>query len=247
MVPLAVQERIKAKILDFLTKEDLFINLKTQKKLDNTLVTEIDLFICKTIKSEVMSLEEFKGYHYFSEEDHSDLNFPSLILDPIDGTKGLISGHPDCSVSLALMKNDIIDQGWGWIFNPFTGLDISSNHLFTKAPNIPEGKLMGLVSRSEWNRGQFQDVDQNKFSLAPKGSIALKLGLLAVGAADFVITKRKKQIWDIAAGSILCSARDIFLFDKKSQIKTLHSKIQEGPMLWCRKEHFDELKFLLED
>ncbi len=245
MVPLEVQERIKAKILDFLKNEDLFKTLKSHKKIDNTLVTEIDLFICKTIKFEVMALSEFKDYQYYSEEDHFDLKFPALILDPIDGTKGLISGHPDCSVSLALMKNNRIDQGWGWIFNPFTGLDISSNHLFTMAPNIPEGKLLGLVSRSEWNRGEFQDIDSNKICLAPKGSIAFKLGLLAIGAADFVITKRKKQIWDIAAGSALCSARDIFLFDNKSQIKILESKIQEGPMLWCKKEHYDELKFLL--
>ena len=246
MVPIDVQNRIKSQIIDFFKKEDLFKTLKTHKKVDNTLVTEIDLFICKTIKSEVMGLGEFRDYHYFSEEDHSDLNFPALILDPIDGTKGLISGYPDCSVSLALMENNKIEQGWGWIFNPFTGLDISSNHIFTKAPNVPGGKLIGLVSRSEWNRGDFQDVDQNRFALAPKGSIALKLGLLAAGAVDFVITRRKKQIWDIAAGSILCSARDIFLFDNKSQIVALTNKIQEAPMLWCRKDHYNELKFLLE-
>lgn len=247
MVPLEVQNRIKTQILDFFKKEDLFKTLKSHKKIDNTLVTEIDLFICKTIKSEVMGLKEFKDYHYFSEEDHFDLNFPALILDPIDGTKGLISGYPDCSVSLALMKNNKIDQGWGWIFNPFTGLDISTNHPFTKAPNIPEGKLIGLVSRSEWNRGQYQNIDQNKFSLAPKGSIAFKLGLLAAGAVDFVVTKRNKHIWDIAAGSILCSARDIFLFDKNSQITSLTNKIQEAPMLWCKKQQYEDLKFLLED
>lgn len=245
MVPLEVQNKIKSQILDFFRRENLFKTLKTHKKIDNTLVTEIDLFICKTIKSEVMGLNEFKNYHYFSEEDHSDLNFPALILDPIDGTKGLISGYPDCSVSLALMKNNKIDEGWGWIFNPFTGLDVSTNHQFSKAPNIPEGKLIGLVSRSEWNRGEYQKVEQTMFALAPKGSIAFKLGLLAIGAADFVITKRKKHIWDIAAGSILCAARDVFLFDKDSQINVLDNKIQDAPMLWCKKEHYNSLKYLL--
>jgi len=143
------------------------------------------------------------------------------------------------------MKDEKISGCWGWIFNPFTGFDLSSSHAFSKAPNIPEGKLIGMVSRSEWNRGEFQDINQNNFSLAPKGSIAFKLGLLAAGAADFVITKRKKQIWDVAAGSILCSERDIFLFNKKSQIETLNEKVLDGPMLWCKKEHYKDLKFLL--
>jgi myo-inositol-1(or 4)-monophosphatase len=241
-----VQAKIKKQILEFFKKENLFKNLQTKTKIDNSLVTEIDLFICKTIKKEVMGLKEFKGYHYFSEEDYTNLNFPALILDPIDGTKGLISGHNDCSVSLALMKDENISGSWGWIFNPFTGFELSSSQAFSKAPNLPEGKLLGLVSRSEWNRGIFQDVDQKNLALAPKGSIAFKLGLLAAGAADFVITKRKKQIWDIAAGTILCSERDIFLFDKNSLVKTLNKEVLEGPMLWCRKKHFDELKYLLE-
>ncbi len=245
MVPIEIQNKIKNQILNFFKKENLFKNLQTKTKVDNSLVTEIDLFICKTIKSEIMSLKEFSNFHYFSEEDHSELNFPALILDPIDGTKGLISGYPDCSVSLALMKDEKISGGWGWIFNPFTGFDLSSSQGFSKAPNVPEGKLIGLVSRSEWNRGEFQNINQNNFSLAPKGSIAFKLGLLAAGAADFVITKRKKQIWDIAAGTILCSERDIFLFDKKSQVETLNEKVLDAPMLWCKKEHYKELKFLL--
>ncbi len=247
MVPIQIQNRIKSKILDFFKKEDLFKNLQTKRKVDNSLVTEIDIFVCQTIKSEIMGLKEFNNFQYYSEEDHQDLKFPSLILDPIDGTKDLIAGFPECSISLALMKNDKIKDGWGWIFNPFTGFDLNSDQEFTKAPNVPDGRLLGLVSRSEWNRGTFQDVKENKIILSPKGSIAFKLGLLAAGAADFVVTRRNKNIWDIAAGSALCFGREIFLFGKDFQIEKLNEELIKGPMIWCKKEHYPDLKFLLGD
>ena len=239
------KDRIKKKIIDFFEKENLFEDLKIDKKDDNTLVTEVDYFICKTIKSELENFEGTKNFNYFSEEDHGDLKFPSSILDPIDGTRGLIEGFPECALSLALMKTDKISEGWGWIYNPFTGLSIHSDEIFKKAPNTPKGKLLGLVSRSEWNRGLYSEFESNSFVFAPKGSIAYKLGILAGGGCDFVITKRPKHIWDIAAGSVICHTRGVFLFGPDGKMDVLDSKKLEAPMLWCREEHFETLKGIL--
>ncbi|RLA64246.1 MAG: hypothetical protein DRQ88_05135 [Epsilonproteobacteria bacterium] len=245
MLTIEIKERIKQKIIDFFQTEKLFENLKVDKKADNTVVTEVDYFICKTVKAELAAFDKTADYNYFSEEDHDKLLFPASILDPIDGTRGLLEGFPECSLSLALMKTGKISEGWGWIYNPFTGLSIYSDEIFQMAPNTPKGKLLGLVSRSEWDRGLYAGFDSGPFVIAPKGSIAFKLGILASGGCDFVITKRPKHIWDIAAGTINCYTRGIYLYGRDGKIETLESKKSDSPMLWCREEHFELLKGLL--
>jgi myo-inositol-1(or 4)-monophosphatase len=238
-------EKVKTRILKYLAREKLFETLKSRLKDDNTLVTEIDLFVCRVVKEEIMGLPGFKDYAYFSEEDYTGLSFPSLILDPIDGTRELIKGIGDCAMSLALMPNGNLLDGWGWIFNPFTGFSLCSEDHFVPAPNLPEGKLNGMVSLSEWNRGLYDKVDQSQLSLCPRGSIALKLGLLAAGACDFVVTKRNKRIWDIAGGTLLCARRKINLYGPHFKFTSLQKEIIDGPLLWCREESFERLKFLL--
>ena len=245
MLNAEITERVKKKVIDYFQKENLFEDLEISKKDDNTLVTEVDFFICKTIKNELENFGPTKDFNYYSEEDHEDLVFPSSILDPIDGTRGLIEGFAECALSLALMKTDKISEGWGWIYNPFTGLSIKSDEIFKKAPNTPKGKLLGLVSRSEWNRGLYGEFDSSSYVIAPKGSIAFKLGILASGGCDFVITKRPKHIWDIAAGTVNCHTRGIYLYGAEGKIETLSTKKAEPPMLWCRPEHLETLKGLL--
>ncbi|TDJ08260.1 MAG: hypothetical protein E2O68_02190 [Deltaproteobacteria bacterium] len=240
-----IRERIKKKIINYFETENIFADLKVDRKKDNTLVTEVDYFICKTVKEELGDFTATKHFTYFSEEDHETLEFPASILDPIDGTRGLVEGFAECALSLALMSTNKISEGWGWIYNPFTGLSIFSDEIFKMAPNTPKGKLLGLVSRSEWNRGLYSEYDSNAYLFAPKGSIAFKLGILASGGCDFVTTKRPKHIWDIAAGTINCHTRGVYLFGPDGKIEILDSKKLEPPMLWCREEHFDILKGLL--
>ena len=52
------------------------------------MVTEVDLYISSLIKDELSDLIQQEGLNFFCEEDHEDLKFPALVLDPIDGTKG---------------------------------------------------------------------------------------------------------------------------------------------------------------
>lgn len=231
-----LQEAIQRKFASIFQKTSFQEQLGIVQKSDSSPVTEIDLYISTQIKNLLKQHKEFKSYHFFSEEDQESFAFPCAILDPIDGTRELVRGYPETALSLALMNSST--EGWAWIYNPFTGFSISSDELFYPAPNSAPGIKVGLTSRSEWEKGLYaQSNYQGILQISPRGSIAFKLGLLAAGACDFVVTKRGKNIWDIAAGTLLCKQRGILMYDKTGQhIERLEDNRFTGPLYWCRPE-----------
>ena len=222
----------------------------SKKKTDNSYVTDVDRYISNYFFENFISKKKnFKNekskLNFLSEEVPGNLDFPSMILDPLDGTKELVNGIPECAISLAIYKSKKIENNFGWIFNPFTSFEISTQSPMTRGLLRSISPLVGLVSRTEWEDGLFKNYQSSKFFLYPRGSIAFKLGLLASGACDFVVTLRPKNIWDIAAGTTLCSSRGISLFSEKKQLKGLDDIRINGPLLWCRKEYLRPIKKFL--
>ena len=210
--------------------------LNKKIKSDQTLVTAVDIKISKEFKKILKSVPSLQNHCFFCEEDLEKLFFPAIILDPIDGTNEMSKGFPECAVSLAVTENKEI-EGLGWIFNPFNGFQISTNDNFVHPPAYYRGVLSGLISRSEESKGWFDEYDTKKVSVSARGSIAYKLGLLAAGATDFVISKEEKYLWDIAAGNILCHKRGIHCYQNGIKVKTHENEYLEGPFLWCREQH----------
>ncbi|MAW07248.1 MAG: hypothetical protein CME61_03085 [Halobacteriovoraceae bacterium] len=190
------QVLIKKKVFDF--KEVI-------KKRDGTFVTDLDL----EINNLFFKFKEKMGYedNVISEEtgDESILTIPSFVIDPVDGTNGLILGNGEWSVSLARLKSWRISssENEGVIYQPTSGIIFDINS--TKEPLAIEDKIRILVSRSEYEKGFFSNIVSKDVELVPMGSIALKLAYLASGKCDGIITLRKKSIWDIAAGLVLLS------------------------------------------
>ena len=140
------------------------------------------------------------------------------------------------------MKSSKINEGWGWIFNPFTGFDLCSDDPFFPALDFQKSFLSCLVSRSEWDKNLYEkELLDSTISVVPKGSIALKLGYLAAGSCEFVVSKKPKNIWDIAAGTILCQQRGIRLFIGKEAQDRLDGERQESPLIWCREENLKRI------
>ncbi len=217
-------------------KQELSVSLKS----DKSVVTEIDLFVSELIKEKLAAHPQYRSYNFFSEEEYDQLSFPSAILDPIDGTRELVKGRPECAVSLALMKSPEISdpENYGWIYNPFSGFSLDSSVPFIPSHNKSTQKYLGMVSRSEFEKGYFNqllDIDP-KIEITPRGSIAFKLGLLAAGACDFVLSLSPKYIWDIAAGSVLCAERGIKLYQNGVEIKSLNEVTTQGILLWANEE-----------
>jgi myo-inositol-1(or 4)-monophosphatase len=204
-------------------------------KDDQSPITVLDNFISDLIK------ENFKtyiaeGYTFYSEEDHKQLQSPCIILDPLDGTKEFIKDNGECAVSLAIFDDlDSMKGILSWIYNPFKAFEVESGE--SSCTPKKRDKLLGLVSHTEWDQGLYQEYrEQSEINLKAVGSIAYKLALLANGDCDFVITKKPKHIWDIAAGTMICQERGIDCFTKKGKLQSLNFKKIDGPILWCRRE-----------
>lgn len=228
-------EEVKYKIVQKI-KKTYAGELKVSLKKDASPVTEIDHYISDLIK-ESFEIESL-GIDFMCEEGSGkkSLACPCVVLDPIDGTKGLISKTGECAVSLAFLNSKKINdpKNEGWIFNPFTDFELLSSSV-KKTPwfkAITTKTIFGLVSRSEWESGLYTNEIKEKI-VVPKGSIALKLGLLASGASDFVWSKHPKNLWDIAAGTVMAESLGISFYYNGIKQTEFKSDYPEGNLLWC--------------
>jgi myo-inositol-1(or 4)-monophosphatase len=235
-------EKVKKEIAEILTCElskyfgtGASESLKHIIKHDLSLVTEIDYLVSNMVKEKILNMQQYAAYTFFSEEDHNRLKFPSIILDPIDGTIELLKGRRECVVSLAIMPTaEIADGGnYGWLYNPFSGLSIDSNCKFIPHYRQSSQQILGLVSRSEWHKGLYQQISNKELALVPRGSIAFKLGLLASGGCDFVLSRAPKNIWDIAAGTILLNQRGFSFYCQGVKTTHLDRVAYQDTLIWC--------------
>ncbi len=243
-------ELIKKELIDLLTKEiaTYFGPLRSQKiqveeKADRSFITHIDRLVSDKMKSFFEKHETYKHFHFYSEEDFNELIFPGIILDPIDGTRELTKGIGECAVSLALMNSSSLDdpKNFAWIYNPFTGFNLDSNAQFVQTNAISSQKLLGLVSRTEFYKGFFKNNNDEVQTVSPRGSIAFKLGLLASGGTDFVISLNPKNIWDIAAGTLLCHQRGISFYVDGKKVSKLEAEKYSGVLIWASDAVFSRL------
>jgi myo-inositol-1(or 4)-monophosphatase len=224
-----------------------FVNTSTKSfvlKKDNSPVTKLDISISNKLKDFFKKHKQFKDFHFYSEEDHTRLVFPNLItVDPVDGTKGLLNGTWESSLSLSILTSPSLNsENFSWIYNPCTGLEINSNTHFIKSTfeNKTNNPLVGLISKSEFNNGLFKIKEA--INLKTCGSIALKLAKLCLGDASYVISKREKSIWDIAAGTVLCHERGISLYEKGNRkVTRLNKKNYSPPLIWCRPKDLESI------
>ena len=233
--------RINKKFKEVFSGPSFEENLKKTIKEDKSPVTILDQFISDELKM-VLRPKLEKGYCFYSEEDHNQLTWPAIILDPIDGTKELARGIGECTVSLAILKSPK-EQEFCWLYNPFTGHELSTIQEFCSPVDCFEGQLSGLVSRSEWKKGLYDNYDNENITLVPRGSIANKLGLLASGACDFVVSRRPKGLWDIAAGTFLLWQRGFKLFVGNQELSSLEELNYEEPLIWCRSSKDKQIVF----
>ncbi|HLE11867.1 MAG: hypothetical protein A2504_06860 [Bdellovibrionales bacterium RIFOXYD12_FULL_39_22] len=237
----AIKKFISSRLQEFEHQRALG-HLKIDLKIDNSPVTELDVDISNYLKKSLAPFIE-RGFSFFSEEDHGDLQFPAIILDPIDGTRELISGTKECALSLAIISDFETNDFWGWIYNPYNGISLTSSRPISLSSNlVKRDKLLGFISRTEIQEGLFDQYDQNKYILKEVGSIAYKLGLISSGECDFIITKHGKNIWDIAGGFCLCKRNNIAMYDSSgNRIQKLNKERYDKNILWCREDIAEEV------
>jgi myo-inositol-1(or 4)-monophosphatase len=220
--------------------------LKVEQKKDKSYVTEFDLFVSDKVKE--LFLKRHPDFHFYSEEDPESFDFPAVVLDPIDGTREYIKGYGECAVSLAILYSSDVNhpKNFGWIYNPFNGFEITNNlHVpIEQRENIPDTTHV-MISRSEWEK-ELLPIDSDKnIRITPMGSIAYKLGLLAGGACDVVISMRPKNIWDIAAGILICHARGIKSLSNGQEITKLNQLRYSDVFIFGKSREIERVKDLV--
>lgn len=224
MIDQNVRTLIRQEINQVLRKTGL--NLNEKRKSDGSWVTDVDHRLTDAVEA-VLS-KTHPGVTIVSEEGAHDIKFPCFVLDPVDGTAGLLRGTGECSLSLAFLASDSVTDkdSRGYIAHLFSDFEVHSE---MKLPAETATPLTGLVSRSEWNNGLFKD---GALQVEPMGSIALKLAYMVYGKTSFITTLRPKSLWDIAAGTVMLQEQQRFMWHQGERVSKFDRLVWNGPMLW---------------
>jgi myo-inositol-1(or 4)-monophosphatase len=136
------------------------------------------------------------------------------IVDPIDGTRSFIAGHPEFTISIGLAERGRPTAGV--VYNPardelfhatrgggaFLSADGGTARPLRVGNGAIDDQLKMLASRSEIAAGEF-DPFHGGWRIEPVGSTAYKLARIAAGSADAYLSRGPKSEWDICAGVLL--------------------------------------------
>lgn len=208
-------------------------------KDDGSPVTQLDLAL--SLLLEKMSAKHYPEATFYSEEKFSTWQFPLVVVDPLDGTKEYIKKRPQWAVSVGIFLSREF-QGEGWVYNPVTNELFNSD--ISTVNHVDKSKYYGEVSHSEWDTGLYKSFTSEKYSLKPMGSIAYKLGRLAGGKIDFVISLTPKNIWDIAGGTLLCHQSKMKFYSEGKEVTEV-KPLYRPPLIWCHEELFEEISSLV--
>jgi myo-inositol-1(or 4)-monophosphatase len=191
---------------------------KAEYKAGHDPVTEAD----HTANRVLREMLERDGEGWLSEESADDPGRLSRehvwVVDPLDGTREFVEGIPEWCISIGFVECG--QSVAGGILNPATGEKIVGSlgsgvtYNGRAARASLRSKLAGalvLGSRSESKRGEWKRFEGAPFTVRPMGSVAYKLGLVAVGKADATWTLVPKNEWDVAAGTALVMAAGGFV------------------------------------
>ncbi len=184
---------------------------KIGSKGRNNPVTSADLDADRAIRR--MLTGAFPDYGWLSEEtvDNSERlgKRRVWIVDPLDGTREFIEQVPEFCVAIALADRG--EPVVGVSYNPITremfwsargmGCYLGKTRVrVTRTRTLHRANV--LASRSETARGEWE-VFHGVIKIAPTGSVAYKLAMVAGGKADATFTRSPKNEWDIASGAAL--------------------------------------------
>ena len=125
------------------------------------------------------------------------------VVDPIDGTRDYLRGRPGWAVSVALVEDgqpivgvlDAPARGEVWRAEAGAGATLNGAPIQASARTDLTGARTPIDTLPR--------ADADLVAVAKPNSIALRIALVASGAADLIATFRWGNEWDIAAAALL--------------------------------------------
>ncbi len=214
--------------------------LKTQKKSDQSPVTEADLAAHKVIAEGLAQLTpdipllSEEDDQYFAYEKRRDWQ-RFWITDPLDGTRGFIAGLPEFSVNIALV--DQHHAVMGIIYSPveqilYAGMQgqgafkqkVGETKQSISARAIPWDSVV-IATGHYHNPKRLAGLldDKINYQRLPLNS-SLKFCKLAEGAADVYPRFGPTSEWDTAAGQCILEAAGGAVVDLSGQSLQYNAK-----------------------
>lgn len=184
-------------------------SLKAWSKDNNSPVTEADLAVDRFLHQQLMALAP--DYGWLSEETaDTDARLAARrvwVVDPIDGTRGYMSGAPDWAVSVALVEDGrpllaaLFAPALEEMFTARRGAGAYRNG----AP-LSAGARVALAGARA--AGPAEALDRLAASAAitrvPRGhSLALRLARVATDEVDIAVSRADSHDWDLAAADLV--------------------------------------------
>lgn len=132
-----------------------------------------------------------------------------LIVDPIDGTRNLVAGRLEATISVAVWRDGAL--AWGCVHQPFTaqtftaaaggGAFLNGRPVRARVTDRLDRACLYL-SRHEQSKGWLAPL-QGRVAWEIVGSVAYKMACVAAGLCDGTLTVHPRSEWDVAAGALL--------------------------------------------
>ncbi|OGT44539.1 MAG: inositol monophosphatase [Gammaproteobacteria bacterium RIFCSPHIGHO2_12_FULL_38_11] len=216
MLNIAIQAaRQASKIM--LRALDQMDKIEITEKNPNDFVTQVD-----RVSEEIIIETIHKAYphHAILAEESGHQNNQNeeycWVIDPLDGTRNFMQGYPQFSISIALIKKNVVELGL--VYDPirqelFTATRGQGAYLNSRRMRISPAQKMkdaligtGFPRLDKKNTKNYLKTFENVFmqcsDIRRAGSAALDLAYVACGRLDGFWESTLK-IWDMAAASLM--------------------------------------------
>lgn len=189
-------------------------------KGDGSPVTDADRraeeYIAKELKDAISTIPVI-GEESFAAGDIPDLSGEEYfwLVDPLDGTREFITGSPDYTVNIALIKNS--KPILGVIFAPARGelfsgygegtatrwIEETNNEKSIRVRMPPRGGLTVMASKTRSKEELDKFLEEHKVEKILRKGSSLKICAIAQGKADLYPGLSQTCEWDTAAGQAI--------------------------------------------
>ncbi len=211
-------------------------------------VTSADLAADAYLKT--ACAKAFSGYEWLSEETEDK---PSrykasklIIADPIDGTRAFMEGNKYWCVSLAMIEDGrpilacLYAPALDDIYVAELGQGASLNNE-TISFEFNKSSKMDAFGSKEMINDLNSKLNINLIRRRKIPSLALRLAMIASGAATVALATKNSSDWDIAAADLILSEAGGVLLDFKGQIPIYNKKNPVHPELFASSKEMAEL------
>jgi len=234
-------------------KKNYFNNFKIEKKLDGSLVTNIDKQIEELFRKKLKS--KFPDHGIIGEEfgNYNSANEYVWIIDPLDGTHSFISGKPLFGTLLCCTKRKkpiigIIDMpilNQRWSGGELLGVKMNNKHCrYLKKKKKLNESIISSTSLLMFKDKHMKKIKEifKKFQFPIFGTDCYAYGLLLSGKIDVIVEATMKP-WDYMAQAALFKELGASISDWEGNDLDINS---DGKVVasYCKSNHKKLLSYL---